>query len=422
MRKWLLGNPQKAFRDSYIWNMIASAVNAAEAVIVLMVATRTVGLDMSGTLTIAFTVANLMMCIGKYGVRNYQVTDVKNEYTFSDYYKVRWITLGFLCIGLIIFMFHAIAFSGYSLEKVSIVLMVTFIYAIEAYEDVFLSALQHNNRLDIGAKMFSLRWIVTLLFWCITLIFTKNAIASTFVALGIDLFLVIYLTRIVRDVVLQNGIKERKDSIKEILIKCLPLCISAFTAIYLPNASKYAIDRWLSDSDQAYYGFISMPIFVIDIVSVVIFQPLLVKMSEDWNYANYSKFARRIIKLCGLVIGVSIVVLMAGYWFGIPVLSIVYGVNLSEYKQELMILLIGGSALGFIGLFTSVLTIIRRQRYLMWSYVLLSIVAVITLNRIVMAYGLHGAAVANTVLLLVLMLALMIGSLIFINKAYKSNI
>ena len=416
MKKWLLGNPQKAFRDSYIWNMIASAVNAAEAVLVLMVATRTVGVDTSGALSIAFTIGNLMMCIGKYGVRNYQVTDVKNEFAFRDYYKSRWITLCFLCIGLIIYIFHAIIFSGYSLEKVAIVVFVTFIYAIEAYEDVYLSALQHKNRLDIGAKMFSVRWMLTLLIWCMGLVITKNAVVSTFLALMVDTILVIVLTKMIKSVVWISDETYVNRRVSDILKKCLPLCIAGFTAIYLPNAAKYAIDRCLTDSEQAYYGFISMPIFVIDIVSVIIFQPLLVRMSEYWNDAKYLKFSISIVKLSGVVIGVSIAVLLGGYWLGIPVLSLVYGVNLNEYKQELMILLIGGLALGFIGLFTSVLTIIRRQKYLMWSYVVLSIVAVIILNRIVMIYGLYGAAIANTALLIALMLALMIGSIIFMKK------
>lgn len=416
MRKWLLGNPENAFRESYIWNMIASAINAAEAVLVLMVASRTVGVEMTGVLTISFTVANLMMCIGKYGVRNFQVTDAKNEFTFTEYYSTRWVTLCFMVLASFLYVGYAYVANGYTIEKIVIVLSVVFIYAIEAYEDVFLSGLQHINRLDIGTKMFSLRWMITLMTWCVGLVVLRNAFYSTLFAAVINFIIVIVLTRIVRGTIEEKELRKDKRNSKRILVMCLPLCVSMFTAIYLPNAAKYAIDACLSDADQAYYGFVSMPVFVIDIVSMVIFQPLLVNLSDEWNESKYDVFNRRIIRLCGVVLGVSLVVLAGGYLLGIPILSILYGVDLKPFKFELMILLLGGSALGFIGLFTSVLTIIRKQKYLMISYVITSVVALLSLNGIVSRYGMIGAATANTVLLLLLVLELFLGMCVFIRN------
>ena len=78
-------------KKSYLWNIIAGCVNAAEAVILMSVVARVVNDEAAGILTIAFAVGNLLMNVGKFGVRNFQVTDTDN-YSFSDYFSLRIIT------------------------------------------------------------------------------------------------------------------------------------------------------------------------------------------------------------------------------------------------------------------------------------------------------------------------------------------
>lgn len=416
IKKWLFADPENALKKSYIWNMIASAINAAEAVVLLMIATRTVSISDVGVLTISFTVANLMMCIGKYGVRNFQVTDAKCEYSFKAYFRTRLVTLFIMLICLFAYLGFSIINSDYSLRKAAIVLLVSLIYGIEAFEDVFLSGLQHNGRLDSGAKMFSVRWIITLFVWSIALIFIRDALISTAIAFVADLLMAVVLIMTVSNESKNDSNLYVDKDICRILKVCFPLCVSMFLAIYLPNSAKYAIDACLNDEIQAYYGFIAMPIFVIDLVSNIIFQPLLVGMSQDWNNKEYSNFTKQIGKLCVLIFGLSVLVLFIGYFLGVPVLSWLYAVNLAPYKKEFMILLIGGVALGYIGLYTSVLTIIRKQSYLMGAYLVVSLITLFLINRVVSIKGILGATLANVVALLILAMILAIGALLFVYK------
>ena len=67
--------------NGYFWNAFAGVVNAGEAVILSMAVTRAEGLAQAGVLSITFAVGNLMMTVGKFGVRNYQVTDVQGKYS-----------------------------------------------------------------------------------------------------------------------------------------------------------------------------------------------------------------------------------------------------------------------------------------------------------------------------------------------------
>ena len=71
--------------NAYIWNMAGGMLYAFQSVILLMVITRTVDLYSAGIFTIAYASANLFLTIGKYGMRNYQVTDVVPKFDSVSY-------------------------------------------------------------------------------------------------------------------------------------------------------------------------------------------------------------------------------------------------------------------------------------------------------------------------------------------------
>lgn len=70
------------------------------------------------------------------------------------------------------------------------------------------------------------------------------------------------------------------------------------------------------------------------------------------------------------MIGITIFVLAGGFVLGIPALSIVYGVNLTGFRAELMVLLLGGGFLAYTSFYQMVLTVIRKQNCLIAGYLL----------------------------------------------------
>ena len=82
-----------------IWNGISSLLFGFQSVILLVVLTRVVGIDESGIFTIAYANASLFLLVGKYGVRNYHVSDVRIDHTFGDYRLARIITIAAMGIS-----------------------------------------------------------------------------------------------------------------------------------------------------------------------------------------------------------------------------------------------------------------------------------------------------------------------------------
>ena len=82
----------KIERASYVWNTLGGLVNAFQSVIMLMVLMRVSTPAVAGVFTIAYANANLFLNLGKYGMRSFQVSDVRQAYTFGAYLRSRVFT------------------------------------------------------------------------------------------------------------------------------------------------------------------------------------------------------------------------------------------------------------------------------------------------------------------------------------------
>ena len=120
--KKFLNNSKNIERDSYIWNMTGSMLNAFQSVIFLMIITRAVNLYEAGLFTIAYANANLFLNIGKYGVRTYQVSDVNDQFSFKEYKISRYITSVLMMAVSLAYVLIASYANGYTKEKSYIII------------------------------------------------------------------------------------------------------------------------------------------------------------------------------------------------------------------------------------------------------------------------------------------------------------
>lgn len=420
-------NKNKQFRQDYIWNTVAGLINASEAVVMSMIVTRTTGLADAGMLTIAFAIGNLMMSIGKFGIRNYQVTDIDNKFSFSIYFKARIITVRFMIVSIIGYLSYASVKLQYTKDKIAIILAICMIYAVEALEDVFWGYYQQRHRLDAGAKMFSFRWMGILVIFPITLYISESlpvALGICF-SISVGLFIVILWIfypqiRSTEDKHLDWRIKKDDfSSIGHLLKIAFPLFSISFLSFYVNNAPKYAIDACLTEEKQACYGFVAMPVFVIGLLNNFIYQPTLVPMAMEYEQRENNKFVCRINGQLLIIFVISAICFVGAYLIGIPVLSWIYHTDLGDYKIELMILLLAGGFLAVSGYLSVVLTIMRYQRDLLWPYCLVAVIAMVSLNKIVSLYGTVGAAICYMVLMM--LLCLIYGGLLLIRLKWTKR-
>lgn len=200
---------------------------------------------------------------------------------------------------------------------------------------------------------------------------------------------------------------------RNLLLEGFPLFASLFLNMYISNAPKYAIDHYLTDDVQAYYNILFMPAFMIQLIAYFIFNPILTTYAKLWlsdAEEDLKKLFRLIRRQCVILAGLTLLAVAVALTIGIPVLSIVFGVDLGGYRMELAILMVGGGMMAYGVFFNYVITIIREQIFLLVSYGLAALAALAFSGLFVSRAGITGAVVLYTVLMGVL--AVLLGAVL----------
>ena len=407
-------------RSGAVWNMIASMLTAFQSVILLIVITHTVGLIPAGIYTIGNTNSNLFLSIGKYGVRQFQVSDIKREFKFREYKIARVVSLLLMTVISCVYVLSVANRNGYTVKKIWIVIWMCLFKLPDAFEDVYYGDYQKNNRLDVGSKALALRMIVTIILWMTILIITRDLLVSVVISTIVTTLLMIWFIFLTREYITETDIPSF-SRVGKLLLVTFPLALASFLTLYVSAAPKNSIDAHLDDSLQAIYGFLSMPVFVVQLLVQFVFNPLLYKISCIWDDNNIDEYLKETIKLIGVVIIITIFCLVGAWLLGVPVLSFIYNTDLKPYKFELMILMVGSGVLGFISLMSSLLTVMRHQVLILIGYIIVSVIAFFFTDIAIIKYGIKGAAIFYLLLLIILVLIFTLGFIFYVIKERISD-
>ncbi len=393
-------------RSSYVWNAVNAVLSALQCPVALMFITRINGMNDAGVFSIAFAVANLLLYIGLYGLRRYQASDINEEFTFADYNGMRFITCGAMVVASLVYCAYGSMFNAYSFRKAAVVFAVCLLKLVQAYTDVIHGNMQQKGRLDVATKSSAVRYVLEVAAIAVTLLITRDLLIAVCVSASVS-FIVMFLTTVNAGRKFCDTYKPRfgKEQIKALAIDGFPLFASLFLNMYISNAPKYAIDAYLTEEIQAVYNIIFMPAFMVMLLSNFIFNPIVKSYAELWlseEKEKHDELKRRVRSQMLFIAGLTAAGLAVAATFGIPVLGLIFGTDLSDYRTELCIVMIGGGALGYANYFSTVITIIREQKSMIICYGVAAAVAYALSGVLVRSQGIRGAAVMYAVIMTVL--------------------
>ena len=360
----------------------------------LVVITRVCDVYVAGVFTIAFANANLFLNIGKFGMRKLQVSDRACEFGFREYRASRIAS----CIAMMVASCAYIAYStvtlGYTAEKTLVMVVMCVFKAIDAYEDIYTGAYQREDRLDIGAKMITIRMAVALaLFAVLAIAFSDLLVSLALTTAFTAAFFAVQVRYVRRRYGMPSPSALRSiGHVTRLLKECAPVFAADFLLFYMGCAPKYAIDALMDDAVQAYYGYVAMPVFVVTLLASFIYNPMIGKLTDLWLAGKIGLFMKRFAKLLLAIVGISAVCVIGAWAIGVPVLGALYNADLSPYLAELLVLVVGGGFLAIATLATLGITIIRFQNILVPLYAALAVFAYFASNAGVAALGITGAA------------------------------
>ena len=376
-------------RAGFFWNAAYSGLNSVESAILLLAIARKYDITVAGMITIGFAIGTLAAIMARYGIRNYQVTDVYEKFRFPDYLLGRILSVaGTLAVSLGYLAF--MTFSGrYSPDKGLIILEIILLKIVGAFEDVYVGRLQQKGRLDIGGRIAAFRLGVT----------TLVVFVAIWVIPSLPVCLLMgIVTEVLLDMILLPTCRHYADfSISPLnrkatgnLLKVgIPLCVGMALYNYAGNAPKYLVDMYLTDDMQAVCGYVMMPMFVLSILNAFVMQPAVKGLGDAWNTDRgwFWKKVRRHILLIGIL---SVAVLGAGLVAGLPLLSMLYKVDLRPYRKEFLVLMAGGGLYTVSAYLIILLTTMRRQNGIVWGCVAAALIYLGLVGLVIRGVGFIG--------------------------------
>lgn len=389
LRKLLFEGNINIARRTYIWNLASSITFSMQSAIFLLVANRVSGNTEAGIFILLYVFAQNINAIGNYNLRDFQVSDIKEEYSFATYYTTRLLT----CILMALVGVGYVLIKGLDVSSIVVLASLVGYRFIECVEDVYHGIIQRRGRFDVSSICMTLRIVISSLVFCIAYVITKSPVIAS-IAMVVSSFIIFIYTITVLKKEFELRPSFSGEKILKLLVAGFPIFLGAFLYSYLINAPKYAINDLMSSDTQTIYNILFMPIFVVNMLSTFIYKPLIVRLSELWKDGKMSEFVKSMVKMSLIIMGLTLVVIIGGYIVGLYLLGVIYGEDLAGYKMIFSLMLLFGGVAAVAFYFNTLITIIRKQFYIILGYGGAFIISMFVTRPLVFRYGIDGAGYA----------------------------
>lgn len=402
-KRFLVYDGDHKERQNVIWNTVGSGVYALASMVLAFIVMRMAGEDEGGIFGFGFsTYGQQMFIIAYFGIRPFQITDGKQEYTFGDYLRLRTATCGIAAAAAALHLSFLWFLGEYSFHKSAVIFFLACYKIIDGFADVYESEFQRQGSLYLTGKSNTFRTILSVAVFLITLQFSGNLLTASFGAVlaqmaGVALFnLTVIRAGVLPDVRFEADTKACLRLLKNTAL----LFVSVFLDFYVFSAAKYAIDRELTDAMSGYFNILFMPTSVIYLVANFVIRPFLTRLTECWDKQDFDGFGK-IRRQIAMVIGGLTVLAVAGtLLLGRPVLGIMerilgagYEGSLTAHWIPFVINILGGGLYALANLYYYLLVIMRRQGIIFLVYLAAAAAAWLASPVLVKTFAIMGASV-----------------------------
>ena len=387
----------------YVWNTVGVGLWGMVFPVLTIVVTQLAGAEQAGMFSLAFVTALLLMFVGNYGVRNFQASDLDEEYSFADYQANRVLTVVIMLVAGITYC----KFRGYTDQMWLMSLGVYLYKAVDALADVYEGRLQQVDKLYLAGISQAFRSAAALIGFSLALLITRNVGVSSIVMAVIAALTFVVLTFPLAQLETPKSRSANAKRVIGLLKQCFPLFVALFMYNLIDNMPKFVMEGVLSYDNQLYYNALYFPAHAILLTSGFIYKPMLLKMANAWaDPTKRKKFDLIIVVMFVIIVGITVVVAGAMSWFGLAIMSFLYGIDFEQYRGLCFVMLAAGGVTAGIEFLYQVITVLRRQRAVTKLYLITFGFSLFVPVLLVNFTGLPGAVIGYLIVMCILLVLL----------------
>lgn len=378
---------KESLAKNMIWSSMGNLVYCICLWAITILTVRLCSYDQAGYLSLAMSASSTCATIGLFSMRNYQISDINNEFSVSEYVGSRFFT----CLLSVIFCFVYCLQSNSLYQALCIIAFMT-IRIAECGIDVIHGVDQKHGRYDIIGKSLLIRGLMTVIIFSFCLITMKDLLLSLAITGSANI-----VAMVLYDIKQTSRLEAIRPSfnVQKILVllkKCTPLVIMSFLLSTIPLLPKSSMQKMISNEMLGIYSSIGSPTLVVQVFATYAFNPLLPKLAEYYSRKEYQEFLRVFHKLFIILIGFSVFVIVGALIFGRLGLSILYGAEIIEHFNLFIPLVWCTILTAFVWILNSIVISIRRI-YPMLAFMVISFGLDVMLNRsFIVHFGTNGAS------------------------------
>lgn len=387
----------------YLLNTVGSITWGTLFPLLTIVATQLVGAENAGEFNMAFTTATLLLYVGNYGVRTFQVSDIDETESFASYQIQRLLT----CLLMLLVGFAYCAVRRYDQEML-LVCAGSFVFrAVDALADVYEGRLQQQDKLYLAGISQAVRSVAGVALFSLVLLLTHSLVAAS-IALAVAAVASFVLLTL--PLTLLETPRSRTWSVlevRELFVECFPTFLALFLFALIESIPKYAMEGVLPYESQVFFSAIYFPAQAMLMIVGFVYRPQLVRLATIWaDTSKRARFDLVVVAMLGVCVVVTMGGLALGNWVMVPVNGLLYGTSFEPYRTAQLLMIVAGGLSAAIDFLYQIVTVLRQQASATKLYLAATAFVTLASVTLVRIMGFDGAVWSYFGVMVVLFVAL----------------
>ncbi|MCI8299131.1 MAG: lipopolysaccharide biosynthesis protein [Lachnospiraceae bacterium] len=400
-----------SMKKNVIWNTCGSIFYSVCQWLLTSIIIRTASYEAGGILSLAMTASSSFSAISLFSMRNYQVSDIKGEYSVNEYVGSRVITCAaaFVCCA-------AAAVYNSSVEQMLCIDAFMLVRVAEAWVDVMHGVDQKYERYDYIGKSYILRGMITLIIFCAGLFFTGNLTLTLCVmALGNLAAAVCYDTRMTGALEQITPVFQKR--VLQLLKTCIPIVVFTFLLSLENLIPKKILEQQYGQADLGIYSAMANLAVVVQVFSSVVFNPFLPRFTQLYYSGDLDGFRKALHKLYLILAGMCAVVNAGVFIFGKLGLKILYGEDILQYYDLFLPIIWCTIFTALIWIISAILIALRKIRLLVAGMIVDFALCLLLAEPLIERYNKNGVSIVQIAVMGIYILFMIVVCEISINKS-----
>lgn len=382
-------------KKNYFWNTLGTTLLSFNSLFLMIIVTRINGIADGGIFSFSFATAGIINFIALYFGRTYQVTDDNSIFSESVYVISRYATS--IVAFMITILFTLIC--QYELSKSLVLIFLCLVKCLEAVSDIYYGIVQKKGKLYIAGKSLTYKSLLSLIGFIVIDLITKDIVICCLYLVVVNVLFIIFYDNYNAKKEIKIDYTFRYDVVKKLLKISVHTFLFTLIVMVIVNIPRYFIDWLLNNEEQGIYGIISMPATFIMLFAQFILQPSLVKLSVFYQDKNKGDFNKTVFTISVVILASLLLVLPVTYFLGIPVLELIYGVNLSAYRFLLILVVMGSDLYAVSNVLLNALIVVRCTKEQLVLQLIVLLVSTFSCYYLVSFFGIEGGIVSYFIIL-----------------------